>query len=901
MGFQKDSCLRLFILLLAASSAASLAIVEGGANKLQQLAGSAGSRLGASRKVLQAAGSGPCPIEFSQQDLADAAGACTSIFAQGTAPQGSCCSKTAGILGLAQARYANKTGNLLVSSEVADVCFQTLVVALKGVTVSNAEMLLATCNITTSRISAPACGTSLVTLRDFYFAANRSFPDRGVINSCFRSTNCSACANAKTERFLSLTTSNPEDDGLLATAPCQELATVAMVASSVPSIVGNGIARCSWGADYAPLVQKSTCTATPWQILDFSAVRRSCGPEAYHYERCCHVMIGMLAQILTYREESKAGPLPQDQLDACQQSFRDQLSQQGVDPSILDTCQLSGSYFLTPQACNEYTFYNGATFPSSYLTELEAECSPGTCNANCTTDLIAMGSELASPDAIFACIVYINIKYMAEQANLVEATDRLTCYIVLPDPLRLGVNETALAELNATALGSLSRSGRPVGTKLIVALAVGGAVVVTVLVVVSAWLGLCRKKKVLGWSFYEQKSLSRSLSLGGSENYSNSQIIVYSYNELKRATQYFSPKRLLGRGGSGYVYLGDLPRSGGMVAVKKIVVGRTKAGSREFGNEVESMSRCRHKHLVQLLGVCVSDNHFVLVYEYMVNGSLEDHLYVPLADAEKVEGRGNPVFLTWQMRLKIAVGTAKGLTYLHEDCSPKIIHRDVKPSNILLDKQFDAKVCDFGLAKFSDDGATHISTGIAGTWGYLAPEYVATSQLTEKSDVYSYGVVLLTLISGRRPTEAGLPEDEVFLPEYAWIVAEQGRLRCLVDPRLAADPDFEKHWESMERVLRIALFCVHTVVTTRPTMRQCIAMLQGDMEVPTLPSRPMTLYTIGLVATGHSQTSMRFRGTASFFKMDPVQEFPVVEGNEDGLKTPQQSDIMEAGISWSTE
>lgn len=271
----------------------------------------------------------------------------------------------------------------------------------------------------------------------------------------------------------------------------------------------------------------------------------------------------------------------QDQLDACQQSFRDELSSQGVDPDILDTCQLSGPYFLTPQACYDYTFYNGATFPSSYLAQLDTQCSAKTCNANCTTDLIAMGTSLAAPDAVFACIVYINLQYMAAQRNLIEATDRLTCYIVLPSPLRLGVNQTALALLNATALGLPSGgNGSPIGAAVIVGLAVGGAAVITVLVVVSAWLGFRRKKKVLGWSFYDQKSLSRSLSVGGSENYSNSQIIVYSYNELKRATQFFSSKRLLGRGGSGYVYLGDLPRSGGKVAVKKIVVGRTKAGSR---------------------------------------------------------------------------------------------------------------------------------------------------------------------------------------------------------------------------------------------------------------------------------------------------------------------------------
>ncbi|XP_059460823.1 proline-rich receptor-like protein kinase PERK2 isoform X2 [Corylus avellana] len=214
-----------------------------------------------------------------------------------------------------------------------------------------------------------------------------------------------------------------------------------------------------------------------------------------------------------------------------------------------------------------------------------------------------------------------------------------------------------------------------------------------------------------------------------------------TYDQLVVATNGFSETNLLGQGGFGYVNKGILP-SGQQIAVKQLKKDSGQ-GEREFQAEIETISRVHHKHLVSLLGYCVTGAERLLVYEFVPNNTLEFHLH----------GEGRPVF-EWAARMRIAVGSAKGIAYLHEDCNPAIVHRDIKASNILLDFRFEAKVSDFGLAKiFSDTNAsvTHISTRVVGTFGYLAPEYASSGKVTDKSDVYSYGVMLLELITGRPP------------------------------------------------------------------------------------------------------------------------------------------------------
>ncbi|KAK1323520.1 Proline-rich receptor-like protein kinase PERK4 [Acorus calamus] len=223
---------------------------------------------------------------------------------------------------------------------------------------------------------------------------------------------------------------------------------------------------------------------------------------------------------------------------------------------------------------------------------------------------------------------------------------------------------------------------------------------------------------------------------------------TFTYDELAVATGGFSQANLLGQGGFGYVHKGVLP-NGKEIAVKQLKSGSGQ-GEREFQAEVDIISRVHHRHLVSLVGYCITGQKRVLVYEYVPNGTLEYHLH----------GKGRPT-MDWPTRLKIALGSAKGLAYLHEDCHPRIIHRDIKAANILLDYNFEAMVADFGLAKLSSDNYTHVSTRVMGTFGYLAPEYASSGKLTEKSDVFSFGVMLLELITGRRPVDNALMEDSL--------------------------------------------------------------------------------------------------------------------------------------------
>ncbi|KAJ7973866.1 Receptor-like kinase [Quillaja saponaria] len=296
---------------------------------------------------------------------------------------------------------------------------------------------------------------------------------------------------------------------------------------------------------------------------------------------------------------------------------------------------------------------------------------------------------------------------------------------------------------------------------------------------------------------------------------------LFTYEELARATDGFSDANLLGQGGFGYVHRGILP-NGKEVAVKQLKTGSGQ-GEREFQAEVEIISRVHHKHLVSLVGYCITGTHRLLVYEFIPNNTLEFHLH----------GKGRPT-MDWPTRLRIALGSAKGLAYLHEDCHPKIIHRDIKAANILLDFKFEVKVADFGLAKFSSDINTHVSTRVMGTFGYLAPEYASSGKLTDKSDVFSYGVMLLELITGRRPVDSSHTFMEDSLVDWARPLLtrtlEDQNFDSLVDPRLQNDYD---HHE-MARVVTCAAACVRHSARHRPRMSQIVRALEGDVSLSDL-------------------------------------------------------------------
>ncbi|KAF6135020.1 hypothetical protein GIB67_014069 [Kingdonia uniflora] len=293
----------------------------------------------------------------------------------------------------------------------------------------------------------------------------------------------------------------------------------------------------------------------------------------------------------------------------------------------------------------------------------------------------------------------------------------------------------------------------------------------------------------------------------------------FRYEVLERATNYFHCSNKLGQGGSGSVYKGILP-DGKAVAVKRLVF-TTRQWVDLFFNEVNLISDVNHKNLVKLLGCSITGPESLLVYEYVPNQSLQDHLF----------GKNSSRQLSWEVRYNIIVGTAEGLTYLHEESKLRIIHRDIKLSNVLLDENLTAKIADFGLARLFPEDKTHISTAIAGTLGYMAPEYVVRGKLTEKADVYSFGVLVIEVVSGRRNNS--FSQDSVSILQMVWNYYGSGRLCEAVDPSL--EGVFQE--SEAARVLQIGLLCTQASADLRPSMSMVVKMLTDNFDIPN-PSQP---------------------------------------------------------------
>ncbi|XP_034211901.1 probable leucine-rich repeat receptor-like serine/threonine-protein kinase At3g14840 isoform X5 [Prunus dulcis] len=297
----------------------------------------------------------------------------------------------------------------------------------------------------------------------------------------------------------------------------------------------------------------------------------------------------------------------------------------------------------------------------------------------------------------------------------------------------------------------------------------------------------------------------------------------FSFRQLKAATNNFDKANKIGEGGFGSVYKGLLS-DGTVIAVKQLS-SKSKQGNREFVNEIGMISALQHPHLVKLHGCCIERNQLLLVYEYMENNSLARALFGPEQSQLKLD---------WPTRHKICVGIARGLAYLHEESRLKVVHRDIKATNVLLDKNLTPKISDFGLAKLDEEDNTHISTRIAGTYGYMAPEYAMRGYLTDKADVYSFGILVLEIVSGRNNTTYRAKEKSFYLLDWAQLLKGQGKLMDLVDPGLGSD--FNK--EEMMLTINVALLCCNVTSTVRPTMSSVVSMLEGRAAVQELVSDP---------------------------------------------------------------
>ncbi|XP_057511944.1 LRR receptor-like serine/threonine-protein kinase FEI 1 isoform X4 [Actinidia eriantha] len=286
--------------------------------------------------------------------------------------------------------------------------------------------------------------------------------------------------------------------------------------------------------------------------------------------------------------------------------------------------------------------------------------------------------------------------------------------------------------------------------------------------------------------------------------------LPYSSKDIIKKLEALNEEHIIGSGGFGTVY--RLAMDDGCVFALKRILKMNDGFDRFFERELEILGSIKHRYLVNLRGYCNSSTSKLLIYDFLPGGSLDESLH------ERSEQ------LHWDKRLNIIMGGAKGLAYLHHDCSPRIVHRDIKSSNILLDGNLEARVSDFGLAKLLEDEKSHITTIVAGTFGYLAPEYMQSGRATEKTDVYSFGVLVLEILSGKRPTDASFIEKGFNIVGWLNYLVTENRQREIVDPHCEGVQP-----ESLDALLSVAIQCVSSGPEDRPTMHRVVQILESVM------------------------------------------------------------------------
>jgi len=443
-------------------------------------------------------------------------------------------------------------------------------------------------------------------------------------------------------------------------------------------------------------------------------------------------------------------------------------------------------------------------------TSCKGDLKDQTLCSNCIDAALELVSNLKRTDPNANRCFYYTVLYVAAVANPFGTTDLSTTGCIL------GMTQPS----NAGTRGSSNKRRKKI--KLVITLlgVVVGVVfgfALALMVVYRKW-DKRRKEKV------RRREVENEVRAGVLPGTGAKWLQI---SELERGTSKFSESNVIGKGGDGIVYKGSLS-DGTVVAVKEIFDLESK-GDEEFCYEVGIISKIKHRNLLALRGCCVTSDSLkgkrrFLIYEFMPNGSLSDHLCCY---------GGNR--LTWPERKNIILDVAKGLAYLHYEIKPPIYHRDIKATNILLDSKMHAKLADFGLAKQGNDGESHLTTGVAGTYGYVAPEYALYGQLSEKSDVYSFGIVILEIMSGRKVLDA-LNSSTDSVTDWVWALAESGKMEEIFDESIR-----EGSVKNMVRFVHVGMLCAHLVVAFRPTIVEALKMLEGDIEIPELPERPVPL------------------------------------------------------------
>ncbi|CAL5326787.1 unnamed protein product [Camellia sinensis] len=408
------------------------------------------------------------------------------------------------------------------------------------------------------------------------------------------------------------------------------------------------------------------------------------------------------------------------------------------------------------------------------------------------------------PDSLSGLPRLINLQLASNglSGQIPEHLFQVPKYNFTGNHLNCGMNFT-----HPCASDSGGSSHKPkIGTKVAIVGGVTGSLIFGGLVLL-LWKGRCKGYRrdvfvdVAG-------EVDRKIAFG--------QLKRFSWRELQLATDNFSEKNVLGQGGFGKVYKGVLSDNS-KVAVKRLIDYESPGGDAAFQREVEMISVAVHKNLLRLIGFCTTPTERLLVYPFMQNLSVAYRL--------REIKPGDPV-LDWPTRKRVALGTARGLEYLHEHCNPKIIHRDVKAANVLLDEDFEAVVGDFGLAKLVDVRRTNVTTQVRGTMGHIAPEYLSTGKSSERTDVFGYGIMLLELVTGQRAIDFSRleEEDDVLLLDHVKKLERENRLDAIVDPNLNENYNILE----VEMMIKVALLCTQGSPEDRPAMSDVVRMLEGE-------------------------------------------------------------------------
>lgn len=525
---------------------------------------------------------------------------------------------------------------------------------------------------------------------------------------------------------------------------------------------------------------------------------------------CCQSLLSLigigLAQYL--RDTSNFQLQNQNASFSCLTNFQDKLSALSIDPAVVPLCFKNYTQFVTnTSSCAGIETKNDWIEKVGQVTSLNMACENMTGLTQCSACLDAgntVTSQLVGLAPNSSKCFYFTVLYAAGILNDPKDPNAAACILGLP-----------LAASNP----SMSRESI---IKLSFALfgAVAGVLFSCVIIIVYRKWDKNRKRNALHDEFVNSLRATVLPNCGAK---------WFHVSELERATNGFSQRNMIGQGASGIVYKGTLS-DGTLVAVKQILDLDSK-GDEEFINEVEIISKIRHRNLLSLRGCCLSSDYLrgkrrFLVYDFMSNGSLSDHLFNNLTRNQ----------LTWPQRKKIILDVATGLAYLHYGLQPAIYHRDIKTTNILLDSELKARVADFGLAKQNLEGQSHLTTRVAGTHGYLAPEYALYGQLTEKSDVYSFGIVILEIMSGRKVLDTS-NSSFLLITDWAWTLAKSGKVEEIFDESIREGGPKGV----MERFVLVGILCAHVMVALRPTIAEALKMLEGDIDIPRLPERPLPL------------------------------------------------------------